>query len=75
MKCPYCDTEMSAGYLHNGNAPIQWHPKGVMPTRIAFTTADKGVTLKNKFSFFKESGYCAEAYYCCQCHIVIAPTE
>ena len=75
MKCPYCGVEMPAGYLYNGRAPIQWHPKGVMPARIAFTTTDKGITLSNKFSFFKESGYCAEAYYCYQCHIVIAPTE
>lgn len=75
MKCPHCGKEMSEGYIYNGQQPIQWLPKGVMPARISFTKRDEGVDLKNKFSFFKESGYSAEAFHCYECHIVIAPTE
>ena len=66
MKCPYCGKEMSEGYLYNGKQPNQWLPRGI---------TDKGITLKNKFSFFRESGYSAEAFYCYQCRIVIAPAE
>lgn len=75
MKCPYCGKEMSEGYIYNGAQPVQWLPKGVMPARINFTTTNKGITLKNKFSFFKESGYCAEAHYCYDCQVVVAKSE
>ena len=75
MNCPYCGRTMLDGYIYNGRQPNQFLPKGVMPARISFTTTEKGVTLKNKFSFFKESGYSAEAFYCNKCRIVIAPTE
>ena len=75
MKCPHCGKEMLEGYLYNGQQPIQWLPNGVMPARIKFTKRDEGVDLKNKFSFFKESGYRAEAFHCYACHIIIAPTE
>jgi hypothetical protein len=75
MKCPYCGKEMPEGYIYNGQQPIQWLPKGIMPARIKFTKRDEGVDLKNKFSFFKESGYSAEAFYCYACNIIIAPTE
>ena len=75
MNCPYCSKEMVEGYIYNGSQPVQWLPKGVMPSRINFKTTDKGITLKTKFSFFKASGYSAEAFYCDQCNIVIAPTE
>ena len=66
---------MSLGYIYNGQQPIQWLPKGVMPARIKFTKRAEGVDLKNKFSFLKESGYNAEAFYCNECCIVIAQTE
>lgn len=75
MKCPYCGNEMSEGYIFNGQQPIQWLPKGVMPARIVFTRKEEGVDLKNEFHFFKESGYRAEAFHCYTCHIAIAPTE
>lgn len=75
MKCPRCGIEMSEGYIYNGQQPIQWLPKGVMPARMRFTKRDEGVDLKNKFSFLKESGYSAEAFNCYACHIVVAPTE
>ena len=75
MKCPYCGKETEAGYIYNGNQPLQWLPNGVMPSRINWTAKDDGVNLKNKFKLFKESGYKAEAFYCNKCHIVIAPTE
>ena len=75
MKCPYCGAEMAEGYIYNGAQPNQWLPKGGMPARIVFTTNSKGITLKNTFSLFKESGYCAEAHYCYPCRIVIAPAE
>ena len=75
MKCPHCGKEMLEGYLYNGQQPIQWLPYGVMPARIKFTKRDEGGDLKNKFSFFKECGYRAEAFHCNACHIIIAPTE
>lgn len=75
MKCPYCGKEMCLGYIYNGQQPIQWLPKGVMPARVKFTKRDEGVDLKNKFSLLKESGYTAEAFYCYECHIVIAQAE
>jgi hypothetical protein len=75
MKCPYCGKEMSEGYIYNGQQPNQWLPKGVMPARIKFTKRAEGVDLKNTFHFFKESGYCSEAFHCYGCQIVIAPTE
>lgn len=75
MKCPYCGKEMIIGYIYNGSQPLQWLPNGVMPSRINWTTSKNGINLKNKFKFFKESGYKAEAFYCSECHIIIAPTE
>lgn len=75
MKCPICGKEMIEGYLYNGSQPLQWLPNGVMPARICWSTTDEGITLKNKFKLFKESGYKAEAFHCQECHIVIAPTE
>ena len=42
---------------------------------LAFATAEKGVTLVNKFAPLKANGYKATAFYCKECKIVIAPTE
>ena len=75
MKCPCCANEMVTGYLYNGSQPLEWLPNGVMPSRINWTTSGKGIPLKNKFKFFQESGYRADAFFCQYCHIVIAPTE
>lgn len=75
MKCPYCGKEMAVGYIHNHSQPVQWLPNGAMPSRITWTIADNGVPLKNKYKFFKENGYIAEAFYCKDCRIVIAPAE
>ena len=69
MKCPYCSKEMAEGCLHNGKQPVQWMPQGKKPSMFAFSSADSGIELNNKFSM---SGYSAEAYYCDSCHIVIA---
>lgn len=75
MKCPYCNQEMLSGYIPNGNQPVQWLPDGEKPSMLAFTTAEKGVTLVNKFAPLKANGYKATAFYCKECKIVIAPTE
>ena len=72
MKCPYCSKEMAQGYIHNGKQPVQWMPHGKKCSMFAFSAADGGVELNNKFSM---SGYCAEADYCDDCHIVIAKTK
>lgn len=72
MKCPYCSREMEAGYIHNGNQPVQWIPNGKKPSIFKFSAADDGVKLSNKFSM---GGYDAEAYYCDACHVVIAKAE
>lgn len=75
MTCPYCGKDMSEGYIFNGNQPNQWLPNGAMPARLIFTSSKKGIDLKNRLSVFREGGYCAEAYHCDQCHVVIAPTR
>ena len=72
MKCPYCNKEMSVGYIHNGNQPVQWIPNGKKPSIFRFLAADGGVKLSNEFSL---NGYNAEAFYCDACHIVVAKTE
>ena len=75
MNCPYCSQEMAAGYIPNGDQPVQWLPDGEKPSVLAFTTAEKGVALVNKFAPFKANGYKAAAFYCKECKFVIAPTE
>ena len=72
MKCPYCNKEMSVGYIHNGNQPIQWIPNNKKPSAFRFSATDGGVKLNNKLSL---GGYNAEAFYCDACHVVIAKTE
>ena len=72
MECPYCNKEMSVGYIHNGNQPVQWIPNGKKPSTFRFSAADGGVKLSNKLSL---NGYNAEAFYCDACHIVVAKTE
>ena len=72
MKCPYCNKEMSVGYIHNGSQPVQWTPNGKKPSAFRFSATDGGIKLNNKLSF---SGYNAEAFYCDACHIVIAKAE
>ena len=71
MKCPYCNKEMSVGYIHNGNQPVQWIPGNKKPSAFRFSVTDGGVKLNNKLSL---GGYNAEAFYCDACHIVIAKT-
>lgn len=73
MKCPICSKEMLHGYFNDDQSPIQWIPNGKKPPFFNYTTAKDGVRLYNKFSMLK--GYTAEAYYCDNCHIVIANTE
>ena len=75
MNCPYCLKEMARGYIYNGSQPIQWIPDGKKPSKINFTVSGDGVKLNNRFSFFKISGYSAEAFYCDACAVVIAKTE
>ncbi|MBQ9992992.1 MAG: MarR family transcriptional regulator [Firmicutes bacterium] len=75
MNCPYCSKEMARGYIHNSKQPVQWMPNGTKPSMFAFSPADNGIIISNKFSLFKMGGYIAEAYYCDACHIVIAKIE
>ena len=75
MKCPYCQREMSIGYLHDNSQPVQWIPEGEKPARLRDATAVSGVKLKNSYSAFRRGSYRAEAHYCPACRIVIAPTE
>ncbi len=74
MKCPCCQNEMRRGYIHNGNQPVQWIPEGKKPSAFSFSTAEDGVTLKNKFEPIRSNGYKAEAHYCGKCRLVVAPT-
>ena len=76
MKCPYCGSDMPAGYLHNGRQPLQWIPQDKNPSPMAYDTTPDGRTLNNQFTWFKKGGgYNAKAWLCDRCGIVIAPTE
>lgn len=75
MKFPYCEKEMQAGYIHNGNQPVQWIPNGKKPSAFSFSTTAAGASLINKFEPFKSNGYAAEAHYCATCNLVVAPTH
>lgn len=70
MKCPYCEKEMSCGYLYNGRQPICWIPAEDCPPLLAFRKSAQGVTLRHKEAS-AVSGYKAEAFYCDACGIVI----
>lgn len=74
MKCPYCSNEMLQGYINNYDNPVQWFPKDINPSRIRYKKTSASIKLNNKFFLFKY-GYKAEAFYCENCHIVIAQTE
>lgn len=73
MECPYCGKEMTQGYLNNRQKPIQWIPDGKDPGFLNYMKAKDGVTLENEFNVI--DGYNAEAHYCSECMLVIAPTE
>ncbi len=75
MKCPCCNKEMQSGYIHNGSQPVQWIPDGKKPSMFSFSTTKEGIRLVNKFEPFKSNGYSAEAYFCSDCKIVVAPTD
>lgn len=73
MRCPYCNKEMLSGYIPNDDQPVQWLPDGERPSLLAYTTAEKGVTLMSKYALL--IGYKATAFYCKECKIVIAPIK
>ena len=75
MNCPCCGKDMMLGYIYNGNQPVQWIPHGKKPSAFAFSTAEGGVPLQNRFEPIKSNGYKAEAFYCGTCKLVVAPTK
>ena len=75
MKCPYCQEEMQLGYIPNGGQPVQWIPNGERPSVLSFSIAEQGVPLINQFKPLKANGYKAEAHYCSNCKVIIAPTK
>ena len=75
MKCPYCQKEMQRGYIPNGSQPVQWIPDDERPSFFSFSVAEQGVPLVNQFKPLKANGYKAEAHYCPDCKVVIAPTK
>ena len=75
MKCPYCQEEMQRGYIPNGGQPVQWIPNGERPSVLSFSIAEQGVPLINQFKPLKANGYKAEAHYCSNCKVIIAPTK
>ena len=75
MKCPYCQKEMQPGYIPNGGQPVQWIPGGEKPSVLSFSIAERGVPLCNQFKPLKANGYKAEAHYCSNCKVIIAPTK
>lgn len=75
MKCPYCGMEMQAGYIPGGCQPVQWLPEGNRPPLFHFAVAEHGVALANQFEPLKANGYRAQAHYCSNCRIVLAPIK
>lgn len=72
MKCPYCNNEMKAGYLHDASQPVQWIPDGKKPSVWKSGLADGAVQLGDG-SLWKN--YRAAAFYCPKCKIVIAKAK
>lgn len=66
---------MLSGYIHNRSNPVQWTPDGKRPARILFTTSKNNITLINRYKVSGIDGYKAEAHYCPECEVVIAPTD
>lgn len=75
MKCPYCQKEMQLGYIPNGGQLVQWIPNGERASFLSFSIAEQGVPLINQFKPLKANGYKAEAHYCSNCKVIIAPTK
>lgn len=75
MRCPYCQKEMQRGFIPNGSQPVQWIPDGERPSAFSFSIAEHGVPLNNRFKLLKANGYKAEAHYCSDCKVIIAPTK
>ena len=75
MKCPYCGKEIQAGYIPNGGQPVQWIPDGKKPSIFSFSVAEEGISLVNQYKPVKTNGYKADAHYCSNCKVVIAPTK
>lgn len=65
----------AAGYIPNGGQPVQWIPNGERPSALSFSIAEQGVPLINQFKPLKANGYKAEAHYCSNCKVIIAPTK
>lgn len=74
MECPYCKQEMKPGYFYNSRQPLHWIPEDGKPSVFAYKTAKGGVSLRHRLSS-GIGGYQTEAYYCADCHVVMAKTE
>lgn len=74
MKCTKCGNEMKKGYLHS-DALLQWIPEGERPPILAFSKAKNGALLNNFEEGVLCTAYKAEAYYCHNCGIVVAPVD
>ncbi len=75
MKCPYCQKEMLPGYIPNWSQPVQWIPDDKRPSLFSFSVAEHAVPLNNQFKLLKVNGYRAEAHYCPDCGVILAPTN
>ncbi|MEE1503147.1 MAG: PF20097 family protein [Acutalibacteraceae bacterium] len=74
MNCPYCSKEMRLGYFHDYEVPIKWIPADKKFSLLNFTVVGGAVPLSSeKYSWVK--GFVSQAYYCENCHTVIAKTE
>ena len=67
MDCPYCKKEMQKGNIMSGTH-IRWYPEEVETTVFAEWES----TVRLHTGGWLDSAK-AEAYYCCDCRIVIAP--
>ena len=62
---------MRLGYFHDYEVPIKWIPADKKFSLLNFTVVGGAVPLSSeKYSWVK--GFVSQAYYCENCHIVIA---
>lgn len=70
MKCPYCNKEMSDGYIPASKMALMWIPESEKAPPTIYNKTHVGVNL-TKVPFWKMQK--AKSYYCNNCKIVITP--
>ncbi len=64
MICPYCNCEMSRGFIRAYGEILTWTPENETKPFTRWGISENGIKL-GKYSFFK--GGIVNAFYCCNC--------